>query len=189
MSVKRDTARTTSPQYPTINDAATIQRHHKISFTCKRKHQHHLGGTTAITIAKMADNTYYNTWTPEQLMRDYHGELKRELFMRCMEWYTNSEVEAKINANRPDGTNDIKNSNFYAEFKRNLDIVALRDGHLPTEYKLMFDKRRLSNLEARFGSEQSSVRALKKSVERREAIGCKFLTLEWESVSQWSLTY
>jgi hypothetical protein len=126
----------------------------------------------------MADNTEYSTWTPEQLMRDYHGELKRELFMRCMEWYTNSEVEAKINANRPDGTNDIKNSNFYAEFKRNLDIVALRDGRLPTEYKLLFDKRRLSNLEARFGSEQSSVKALKKSVERREAIGCKLLTSE-----------
>ena len=29
-------------------------------------------------------------------MRDYHGEIKRELFLRCMEWYTNSEVEAKI---------------------------------------------------------------------------------------------
>jgi hypothetical protein len=121
----------------------------------------------------------YTTWTPEELMRNYRGELKRELFLRCMEWYTNSEVEAKINANRPDGSGRIKNSNFYAEFKRNIDIVALRDGHLPTEYRLQFDKRRLSNLEVRFGCEEhGSVRALRASVKRREAIGCKSPTLE-----------
>lgn len=107
--------------------------------------------------------TNYTTWTPEQLMRDYHGEIKGSLFIRCMEWYTNSEVEAKI-----------KNSNFYAEFKRNIEIVALRDGHLPTEYKLQFDERRLNNLEARLGSEHESVRKLRASVRRREAIGCKF---------------
>lgn len=68
----------------------------------------------------------YLTWTPEQTMRDYRGDIKRELFLRCMEWYTNSEVEAKINAGRSDGTK-IKNPNFYAEFKRNIEIVALRD--------------------------------------------------------------
>jgi hypothetical protein len=117
--------------------------------------------------------TNYTTWTPEQLMRDYHGELKGTLFIRCMEWYLNAEVEAKINAGRSDGTK-IKNPNFYAEFKRNIEIVALRDGHLPTEYKLEYDKRRLSNLEARFGSEHESVRMLRASVSRREAIGCKF---------------
>lgn len=96
-------------------------------------------------------------------MRDFQGELKGLLFIRCMEWYTNTEVEAKI-----------KNPNFYAEFKRNLEIVALRDGHLPTEYKLQYDKRRLSNLESRFGSEYESVKKLRLSVRRREAIGCKF---------------
>ena len=127
-------------------------------------------------MASATNNTSpdYNTWTPEQLMRDYHGELKRELFLRCMEWYTNTEVEAKINAGRSDGTK-IKNPNFYAEFKRNLDNVALRDGHLPTEYRLQFDKRRCLNLEARLGSEHDSVRALRASVGRREAIGCEFL--------------
>ena len=57
----------------------------------------------------------YITWTPEQLMRDYHGGIKRELFLRCTEWYTNAEVEAKINTGRSDGTK-IQNSNFYAEF-------------------------------------------------------------------------
>ncbi|GAB7332842.1 hypothetical protein MBLNU13_g04563t1 [Cladosporium sp. NU13] len=112
----------------------------------------------------------YTTWTPEQLMRDYHGEIKRELFLRCMEWYTNSEVEAKINAGRSDGTK-IQNSNFYAEFKRNIEVVALHDGHLPTDYRLQFDKRRFINLEARFGSEHETVKALRKSVRRREAIG------------------
>jgi len=106
-------------------------------------------------------------------MRDYHGELKGPLFVRCMEWYTNAEVEAKINAGRSDGTK-IKNSNFYAEHKRNLESVALRDGHLPTEYKLQYDKRRLSNLEARLGSEHESVRKLRSSVRRREAIECEF---------------
>jgi hypothetical protein len=117
--------------------------------------------------------TDYTTWTPEELMRDYHGEIKGSLFIRCMEWYTNAEVEAKINAGRPDGTK-IKNSNFYAEHKRNLEIVALRDGHLPTEYKLQYDKRRLHNIEIRLGSEHESVRKLRSSVRRREAIGCEF---------------
>lgn len=74
----------------------------------------------------------YLTRTPEQIMHDYHGEIKRELFSRCMEWYTNTEVEAKINAGRSDGTK-IKNPSFYAELKRNIEIVALRDGHLPKE--------------------------------------------------------
>ena len=106
-------------------------------------------------------------------MRDYHGEIKRELFLRCMEWYTNAEVEAKINIGRSYGTK-IKNPNFYAEFKRNVEIVALRDGHLPTEYRLQFDRRRFINLEARFGSEHETVRALRKSLRRREAIGCMF---------------
>jgi hypothetical protein len=123
-----------------------------------------------------ATTNHFTTWTPEQLMRDYRGELKGSSFVRCMEWYTNAEVEAKINAGRSDGTK-IKNPNFYAEFKRNLEIVALRDGHLPTEYKLQYDKRRLSNLEARFGSEHESVKKLRGSVRRREAIGCKFAIL------------
>jgi hypothetical protein len=123
-----------------------------------------------------ATTNNYTTWTPEQLMRDYRGELKGILFVRCMEWFTNAEVEAKINAGRSDGTK-IKNPNFYAEFKRNIEIVALRDGHLPTEYKLQYDKRRLSNLEARFGSENESVKKLRSSVRRREAIGYKFAIL------------
>jgi hypothetical protein len=33
-------------------------------------------------------------------MGDYHGEIKGTLFIRCMEWYTNSEVEAQTNAGR-----------------------------------------------------------------------------------------
>lgn len=109
-------------------------------------------------------------------MRDYQGELKGNLLIRCMEWYTNTEVEAKINAGRSDGSK-IKSPNFHSEFKRNLEIVALRDGHLPTEYKLQFDKRRLANLEVRFGSEHESVRKLRASVVRREAVGCKFACL------------
>jgi len=115
----------------------------------------------------------YTTWTPEQLMRDYHGEIKCELFLRCMEWYTNAEVEVKINAGRADGIK-IKNPNFYAEFKRNIEIVALRDGHPPTEYRLQFNKRRFVNLEARFESEHETARALRRSLRRREAIGCMF---------------
>lgn len=104
-------------------------------------------------------------------MRDYYGEIKGPLFIRCMEWYTNSEVVAS--AGRSGGTK-IKNRNFYAEFERNIEIVALRDGHLPTEYKLQFDKRRLKKFEARSGSEHGGVRKLRASVGRREAIGCKF---------------
>lgn len=114
----------------------------------------------------------YTAWTPEQLMRDYHGELKRELFVRCMEWYTNPEVEAKINACRTDGSK-IKNPNFYAEFKRNIDIIALREGKLPTEMRLEFDKRRALNFEARFGAGNRSVESLKASIRHRETIGCK----------------
>ncbi|KAM0710115.1 hypothetical protein Q7P35_002477 [Cladosporium inversicolor] len=87
----------------------------------------------------------YGTWTPEQIMRDYHGELKRELFLRCMEWYTVAEVEAKINTGRSDGTKIKK-------------------------YKLQFDKRRFINLEARFGSENETVRRLRASVRKRDAI-------------------
>lgn len=123
-------------------------------------------------MAATEDSPHYTTWTPEQLMRDYHGELKRELFVRCMEWYTNSEVEAKINDGRADGSK-IKNPNFYAEFKRNLDAIALRDGQLPTEFRLQFDKRRFINLEARFGPEEASVKALKRSIRSRDAIGCE----------------
>jgi hypothetical protein len=124
----------------------------------------------------------YTTWTPEQLIRDYQGEIKGSLFIRCMEWYTNSEVEAKINAGRSDGSK-IKNPNFYAEFKRNIEIVALRDGHLPTEYKLQYDKRRLIHLAARLGSENESVRKLRASVRRREALGCKFACLSVKIVA------
>lgn len=119
----------------------------------------------------------YATRTPEQIMRDYHGELKRELFLRCMEWYTFAEVEAKINAGRSDGTK-IKSSNFYAEFKLIIETVALRDGHLPTEYKLQFDKRRFINLEARFGSENEMVRRLRSSIRKRDAILCMFASLK-----------
>jgi hypothetical protein len=128
---------------------------------------------TATATAKMDssddDTIDYTSWTPEQLMRDYHGELKYELLVRCMEWYTNSEVEARINAGRTDGSK-IQNSNFYAEFKRNLEIVALRDGHLPTEYRLQFDKRRFINFEARFGSNDRAVKMLRNSVRRRDAV-------------------
>lgn len=105
-------------------------------------------------------------------MRDYHGELKKELFLRCMEWYTNSEVEAKINAGRTDGSK-IQNSNFYAEFKRIMDTTALSDGHLPSEYRLEFDKRRCSNVEARFGPDNFTVKAMRATVQKREAIRCE----------------
>lgn len=126
----------------------------------------------------------YTTWTPEQLMRDYHGELKRELFLRCTEWYTNSEVSARINAGRPDGSK-IKNPNFYAEFKRNIDRVALRDGHLPTEYRLQFDRRRCRNLEARFGGEHESVRMMRSYVRKREALECMLTNV----TPQWPFTH
>jgi hypothetical protein len=114
-----------------------------------------------------------NTWTPEQLMRSHRGELKQDLFIRCAEWYTNAEVEAKINAGRTDGSK-IKNPNFYAEFKRNIDNAALRDGHLPAEYRLQYDKRRLRNLEARFGAENGAVNSMRSSIRQREALGCEF---------------
>lgn len=122
---------TTTPALPSAETATLTQLY---------RHFHH----------KMSSGTATNyiTWTPEELMRDYHGEIKGLLFIHCMEWNTNSEVEAKINAGRSDGTK-IKNRNFYAEFERNIEIVALRDGHLPTEYKLQFDKRRLKKIEAR----------------------------------------
>lgn len=134
---------------------------------------------TASPFADMSSATInnYTTWTPEQLMRDYHGELKRELFLRCMEWYTVPEVEAKINAGRSDGTK-IKSSNFYAEFRLIIETVALRDGHLPTEYKLQFDKRRFINLDARFGSENETVRRLRSSIRKRDAILCMFASLQ-----------
>jgi hypothetical protein len=76
------------------------------NLTQRHRHLHH--ETASATVSN------YTTWTPEQLMRDYHGGIKRELFLRCMEWYTNAEVEAKINIGRSDGTK-IKNPNFYAE--------------------------------------------------------------------------
>jgi hypothetical protein len=116
----------------------------------------------------------YTTWTPERLMRDYHGELKQDLFIRCAEWYTNPEVEAKINSGRSDGSK-IKQPNFYAEFKRNVDNAAIRDGHLPAEYRLQYDKRRLLNLEARFGPEHGSVRSIRTSVRQREGVGCELM--------------
>ena len=145
---------TTTPALPSAETASLTQLY---------RHFHHKMSSATVT--------NYTTWTPEELMRDYHGEIKGPLFIRCMEWYTNSEVAA--NAGRSGGTK-IKNRNFYAELERNIEILELRDGHLPTEYKLQFDKRRLNNLEARLGSEHESVRKLLASVGRREAIGCKF---------------
>jgi hypothetical protein len=125
------------------------------------------------TMASLTTPEDPNTWTPEQLMRSHRGELKQDLFIRCAEWYTNAEVEAKINAGRTDGSK-IKNPNFYAEFKRNIDNAALRDGHLPAEYRLQYDKRRLRNLEARFGAENGAVNSMRSSIRQREALGCEF---------------
>lgn len=136
-------------------------------------------------MARENSDAEYASWTPERLMRDYHGELKRSLFVRCMEWYTNAEVEAKINAGRTDGSR-IKNPNFYAEMKRNVDILALRDGHLPSEYRLQFDKRRVANLETRFGSEHVSVKHMRSSVNAREALSC---TLRCLCFSRWVALY
>jgi hypothetical protein len=113
--------------------------------------------------------TDYASWTPEELMRDYRGEIKRDIFIRCMEWYTNMEVEEKINANRPDGKL-IQNPNFYAEVKRNLENIALRDGHLPIEYRLQWDKRRLENFEMRFGVDHATVRLMRHSIVARETV-------------------
>jgi hypothetical protein len=130
--------------------------------------------TTIATTTMASPNTSEdpNTWTPERIMRSHRGELKQDLFIRCAEWYTNSEVEVKINAGRTDGSK-IKNPNFYAEFKRNIDNAALRDGHLPAEYRLQYDKRRLRNLEARFGAEIGAVKSMRSSVRQREALGCE----------------
>lgn len=122
-------------------------------------------------MARDNSDAKYASWTPERLMRDYHGEPKRSLFVRCLEWYTNAEVEAKINVGRTNGSK-IKNPNFYAEMKRNVDILALRDGHLPSEYRLQFDKRRVANLEARLGGQHVSVKHMRSSVNAREALGC-----------------
>jgi len=113
--------------------------------------------------------TEYVSWTPEELMRDYRGEIKRDIFVLIMEWYSNAEVEAKINDNRTDGKK-IQNPNFYAEIKRNVDNIALREGRLPTEYRLQWDKRRVANLEVRFGHDNISVRMMRQSIAAREAV-------------------
>jgi len=118
----------------------------------------------------------YANWTPEELMRDYRGEIKRDIFVRCMEWYSNGEVEAKINANRTDGKK-IQNPNFYAEIKRNIENIALREGHLPTEYRLQWDKRRVVNLEARFGGDSVNVRMMRQSIATREAVAGELTSL------------
>ena len=118
----------------------------------------------------------YANWTPEELMRDYRGEIKRDIFVRCMEWYSNGEVEAKINANRTDGKK-IQNPNFHAEIKRNIENIALREGHLPTEYRLQWDKRRVVNLEARFGGDSVNVRMMRQSIATREAVAGELTSL------------
>lgn len=121
-----------------------------------------------------ADMSEYENWTPEQIMRDYQGELKWDLFVRCMEWYTSAEVEAKINTAR---SKPIANSNFFAEFKRSISAIAMREGHLPTVYRLDFDKRRLANLITRFGEDYTSVSHLRGWINAREDVPSKYLSL------------
>lgn len=153
------------PRLPIMSKRSAQNATHLRSPTYLRSpthHRHH---------AKMSSNseTDYASWTPEELMRDYRGEIKRDIFVRCIEWYTNAEVEAKINANRTDGKK-IQNPNFYAEIKRNIDNIALRDGHLPTEYRLQYDKRRLASLKARLGSDSATVRMMRQSITAREVV-------------------
>jgi hypothetical protein len=117
--------------------------------------------------------TDYINWTPEELMRDYRGELKRDIMVRCMEWYTNIEVRENINANRTDGKT-IQNPNFYAEIKRNVENIALRDGRLPTQYRLQWDRRRIANLEARFGADYVTVKMMRQHVNVRGDVTGEF---------------
>lgn len=130
-------------------------------------------------MALISNNTDPTTWTPEEIMRDYHGEVKGDLFIRCAEWYTNEEVERKINLGR---TNPIKNSNFYAGLKRSMTAVALQEGRLPTMHRLRFDQRRLANLKARFGDDHKSVKMLARSVAVRESVGRKYNLLERSNI-------
>jgi hypothetical protein len=177
ISVKRANSDPPSPIITLLLPGAYVATHNNASYirqpnlNTPQRHYHRSRITTA-TMSSAETPEDYTTWTPEQLVRDYHGELKGDLFIRVAEWYTNPEVEAKINSGRSDGSK-IKQPNFYAEFKRNVDNAAIGEGHLPAEYRLQFDKRRLANLEARFGPEHGSVRQIRTSVRQREAVGCK----------------
>lgn len=106
-------------------------------------------------------------WTPEKIMRDFCGELKGVILVRCMEWYTNDEVEAKINLGRD---TPINNANILAEHKRNLVNIALESGHLPTVFKLQFDKRRLINLTVRLGEEHRTVTMLRMAINKKDSL-------------------
>jgi len=131
--------------------------------------------------------TEYANWTPEELMRDYRDEMKRDILVRVMEWYTNIEVQEKINANRTDGKT-IQNPNFYAEIKRNVENIALRDGRLPTEYRLQWDKRRIANLEARFGTDNVTIKMMRQHLHVREGTTGEFTSLitEIHHYNEWS---
>lgn len=109
----------------------------------------------------------YASWTPEELMRDYDGEIKRDILVRCLEWYSTTEVQEKINANRTNGK-IVQYANLYVEIKRDIEAIALRDGHLPTDYRLQWDKRRIANLEARFGADHLTVKLMRQHVPVRE---------------------
>ena len=105
----------------------------------------------------------YASWTPEELMRDYDGEIKRDILVRCLEWYSTTEVQEKINANRTDGK-IVQYANLYVEIKRDIEAIALRDGHLPTGYRLQWDTRRIANLEARLGADHLTVKLMRQHV-------------------------
>lgn len=108
--------------------------------------------------------------TPSEIMRHHASELKGPLLLRCIEWYTNDEVEIKINAAR---ASPISGSNFFSAVKRAVTKIALEEGTLPTVWKLELDRRRLENMRARFGGGSRMVRKLERSVRGREEVGCK----------------
>lgn len=114
-----------------------------------------------------AMNVLAHNWTPEEIMQDFHGKLKGVVLVRCMEWYTNDEVQAKVSLGRD---TPIDNANMLAEHKRNLANIALESGHLPTVFKLQFDKRRLINLTVRLGEEHVTVTMLRMAINRKDSL-------------------
>lgn len=126
--------------------------------------EHH---TATMTSKGHAMNVLAHNWTPEEIMQDFHGKLKGVVLVRCMEWYTNDEVQAKVSLGRD---TPIDNANMLAEHKRNLANIALESGHLPTVFKLQFDKRRLINLTVRLGEEHTTVTMLRMAINRKDSL-------------------
>ncbi|KAM0717687.1 hypothetical protein Q7P37_007539 [Cladosporium fusiforme] len=107
-----------------------------------------------------------STWTPEEIMLNHRGELTGDLLIRCAEWYTNEELEQKVNQAR---ALPIKSSNYFSSFKRAMTAIALQEGRLPAIHRLQFDKRRLANLTARFEVNNKAVGSLQASITHRES--------------------